>query len=266
MSGDEVFVLIASFVVSLLIWARWYLRLARARTPQSGPGGRLELALAPLLCAAMLFTVLRTRASHDVRDDPRYLLFYMALGAAWVGFGAVLLPLVGLSARDDVVDRGNRAAAPAISGALAGVTLAFAGGNVGDGPGWWVVVFAAGLASVTLVLAGLLLDGLGRASSLVTVERDAAAGLRLGAFFAACGLVLGRAAAGDWVSAGAAVRDFLAVGWPVAPFTLAAAFVDRTARPTPERPQAPVVSWGVVPSLAYVGGALSWILALGPAA
>lgn len=35
-------------------------------------------------------------------------------------------------------------AAYAIVGALAGITFSFARANVGNGPGWWVVVFSAG--------------------------------------------------------------------------------------------------------------------------
>ena len=44
----------------------------------------------------------------------------------------------------------NAAAAMATAGATIGVTLSYAGGNIGDGPGWWVVVFSAAIATAGL--------------------------------------------------------------------------------------------------------------------
>jgi uncharacterized membrane protein YjfL (UPF0719 family) len=122
-----------------------------------------------------------------VRDDPRYLLFYFFPGAMWVSVAVRCLPLVGLSARDDVVERGNSSAALAIAGAILAITLCFAGGNIGDGPGWWVVVFSAGLATVALLLSWLVLETVARVADVVTIERDEAAGLRLGGWLIACG-------------------------------------------------------------------------------
>ena len=59
--------------------------------------------------------------------------------------------------------------------------------NIGDGPGWWVVVFAAGLATAALFAAWLVLAQIGHGVDAVTIDRDLAAGVRLGAFLAACG-------------------------------------------------------------------------------
>ena len=41
---------------------------------------------------------------------------------------------------------------------MLGVTLCYAGGNIGNGPGWWVVVFSAGLSTVALFAAWMVLD------------------------------------------------------------------------------------------------------------
>jgi hypothetical protein len=41
------------------------------------------------------------------------------------------------------LEHGNPAA-----GAILGLTLAFARGNIGNGPGWWVVVFSAGMSTL----------------------------------------------------------------------------------------------------------------------
>ena len=77
---------------------------------------RRLLLVTPFFCVAVLFFVLRKFASHDVRDAPQYLGFYIAMGAAWVGLHRVIFSFAGLSARDDVIERKNRAAGFAISG------------------------------------------------------------------------------------------------------------------------------------------------------
>ena len=48
---------------------------------------------------------------------------------------------------DIVLD--NKAAVFPAAGGFVGVTLIYAGANTGDGPGWWVVLFAAGLGLIT---------------------------------------------------------------------------------------------------------------------
>ncbi|MFN7138845.1 MAG: hypothetical protein ACK4UN_05870 [Limisphaerales bacterium] len=136
MSPDETFVLLASVAITAVLWIKWYWEiLATARLSSRFPD-RFPLVILPVICAGFLFFVLKQYASHDVRDDGTYLLFYMAMGAAWLGTTRSTWRFLGLSARDDVVERKNRAAAYAICGMLIGNTLCFAGGNIGDGPGW----------------------------------------------------------------------------------------------------------------------------------
>jgi hypothetical protein len=188
---------------------------------------------------------------------------YLALGAAWVGLATWPLPMVGLSPRDDVVERGNPAAGPPSAAAVLALTLCFAGGNVGDGPGWWVVLVSAAIATLGLFVAWLALEALSGVSDTVTIERDTAAGLRLAGFLTACGLVLGRAVAGDWVSAGATVADAVPIAAPLAGLIAVAAVLERAARPTPERPGPPVATLGVGPALLYIGGAAAYVAWLG---
>src|SRR5262245_51435630 len=263
MSDDEIGVLIGSVIVSLVCWGAWYVAPTFVRRVGPRRSGLLLLNVAPLLAAAVLFLVLRQAASFDVRDDPRYLLFYMVLGAAWVGFWIRGLAVTGISRRDDVVERVNRSAAIVIAGALIGITLCYAGGNIGDGPGWWVVVFSAGLATITLFAMWLLLEILSGVSETVTVDRDSAAALRLAGFLIAAGLILGRGVAGDWISAEATVRDFVSAAWPVIVLAAVAAVVERVARPTPSTPRPAVVPYGVVPALPYIAGALYQLQRLG---
>ena len=106
------------------------------------------------------------------------------------------------------MERANGSASLAVAGAIIGITLAYAGGNIGDGPGWWVVVFCAALATLALFAAWMLLELASGVSDAVTVDRDPSAGMRLGGFLVACGLILGRSA-GDWISVDATVRDFV---------------------------------------------------------
>ena len=264
MSGDEVVMLVVSAIVALVSWGAWYVAPARVqRVGARAPAWRL-LRLTPLVAAALLWLVLRNAASFDVRDDPRYLAFYLVLGAAWVGVWIRWLAVTGISTRDDVVERSNGSAALAVTGALLGITLAYAGGNVGDGPGWWVVVFSAALATLALFAAWMLLEAISGVSDIVTVDRDPSAGLRLGGFLIACGVILGRSVAGDWVSAEATVRDFVVAAWPVVVLVTVAAIVERAARPTTDSPHPSIFAYGVVPAVLYVAGAAYQVVRLGP--
>lgn len=280
MSGDEVVVLLISGMLSAVAWGMWFTAVARvgrprgspregqpARAPLAGsPLARASVAGAPLVAALLLLAVLRTVAAHDVRDSTLYTTFYMVLGAAWVAVGAWLLPAVGLSARDDALERGNPAAAYAIGGAIVAVALCYAGGNIGDGPGWWVVVFSAALSTGALFLLWLGLDAVTGLADTVTIDRDRAAGIRLAGLLMASGAVLGRAVAGDWVSTAATARDFVLFGWPALLFFVAAAALERSARPTAARPAPDVVTYGALPALVFIAAAFAYIASLGAAA
>jgi uncharacterized membrane protein YjfL (UPF0719 family) len=261
MSPDEIVLTLVSLTGAAVGWGLWYRRPFMVSSRWRG--GRTLLLLAPIAAAALVVVTLETLASFDVRDDIRYLLMYFALGMAWVAAAAACFPLVGISTRDDVLERGNPSAAYAVSGALIGAALCYAGGNIGDGPGWWVVVFASGLATLAFFVTWGLLERLAHVSDVVTIDRDRAAGIRLAGFLIGCGAIFGRAAAGDWVSAEATMRDFLLVAQPVVPLLIVAAVVERLARPTPSRPVPSVSAYGAGPALAYVAVALLHLLWLG---
>lgn len=259
MSAGEAIILVAGFFATLTLWGRYYFLLLAVRRLGAPSDGRLVLALTPALCSVLMYTVLRTVASYDVVSDGRYVGMYFVLGGAWVGAAQLGMGWLGLSARDDVVDRGNGAAAPAVAGALMAFTLCYAGGNIGDGPGWWVVVFAGFLATGGLLLLWAVFERLTGVSELVTVERDDAAGWRLGGLLAAAGLVFGRAVAGDWVSGAATVRDVFGVAWPVLVLLACALLVESAVRPSAERPRLAVTAAGVVPSLCYLLMAVAYV-------
>ena len=263
MSGDELVISFCSMVVAGLTWGAWYAQPRWIRTLRPAATARRLLDIAPVLSAAVLLGVLKVLSAHDVRDDIRYLGLYFLLGAAWVGLAAFCIPVSGISTRDDVMERDNASAAWVIAGAVLGITLCFAGGNIGDGPGWWVVVFSAGLATVGLFVAWLLLEAFSGVSDTVTIDRDLSAGIRVGAYLVACGLLLGRAVAGDWVSARATLRDFSENAWPVFVLLAIAVLVERVARPTHARPVPAVFANGIVPALIFLAGAGMHVLRLG---
>jgi uncharacterized membrane protein YjfL (UPF0719 family) len=242
-----------SLILAGILWLGWLWQVCLQARRCSRFADRWLLLAVPALCAALLWGVLRNLAADDVREAPVYLYLYMVLGAAWLAVAVRFLPLFGLSARDDVVERGNRAAALALSGALLGITLCYAGGNIGNGPGWWVVVFCAALATGALFALWFSLDQVTGLADAVTIDRDPAAGVRAAAFFLGTGLILGRAVAGDWESATATVSDFGAAGWPALVLFLLAVYVERHLRPTAERPNLPLVTHGWLPAAAYLG-------------
>lgn len=236
----------------MALWALWYWAVLPVVPPSLRFGDRRLLIITPLVCAAILYVILKKFASHDVRDAPIYLCFYMVMGAAWTGLGTLVLSFFGLSARDDVLERGNKSAAYAIAGGLIGITLCFSGGNIGDGPGWWVVIFAAALSSSSFLVLWCVLDRLTAMADRITVERDMAAGIRLAGFFLGIGMVLGRAVAGTWVSAEATISDFVRIGWPALLLLGIALPMEKFLRSNFHNLSQGIVLKGAVPAVGYV--------------
>ena len=230
MSGDEVFVTIVSAVIALIGWGVLYARWKHFSI-HNLPRGATALLLAMLpICALLLYWLLRTMASHDVREDWRYLAQYSAMGLAWVRITPSFL-LPGISLRDDFFERRNSSACFAFCGFLIGTLFCFGGGNIGDGPGWWVVVFCAIIATFGLWAIWVAAALCTRVVDLITIDRDPAVGLRLAGFFIGCGLILGRAVAGDWISLDATIGDFVRKAWPT--FILLGLYIvcERLAKP-----------------------------------
>ena len=234
MSGDEVGALLVSGFIALATTWGWIYAIVMPMRFGNGPA-RFPVVIAPVLGWLAILVVLRTLASADVRDEPLYLGFYLLMGIAWVGLGLVFLPWCGLSARDDVGERRNPAATPVMIGAALGLSACYAGANIGDGPGWWCVVWAGGLGTALWFAALALVAGHGHLAETVTVERDPAAGLRLGVFLVLAGIICGRGAAGDWTNALMTVIEFKAA-WPLLPLVMVALMGEKILRPTPERP------------------------------
>lgn len=263
MSGDEILVTLVSGIAGLSALIRWYYHLGKL-SPRCRSGGAVTLlALTPPACLFLLFVILKTLASWDVRDSPTYLAMYLIFGAGWLGLAMHWQPLLGVLPRDDALERGNSAAAFMTGGALLGFSACFAGGNIGDGPGWWVVLFSAGLASVTLYVLWLLLNRATGIVDRITVDRDPGSGFRAGVFLAAAGVVLGRAVAGNWVSTVGTVQDFIATGWPVFVLWGAAVLFEWFFKPVYKPEHRSVATEAIVPAFTFGLIAMFSVLAAG---
>jgi Predicted membrane protein len=262
MSGGEFLLTLVAVALGPVAWALWLVGARSAQGLRRGAGLHV-IAAAVTVSALLLVGVLKTVASFDVVDDIRYQFMYLVLGLAWLRFAAVAFAFVGVSARDDAIERGNSAAAIALAGALVGAALCYVGGNIGDGPGWWVVVFSAVLSTLTSLVFWIVLSLCSPVIDAVVIDRDRATGARLAGFLIAIGLVLGRGVAGDWTSATQTIADF-AVVLPLAGVILMMAIgMERLAHLTPERPQGPMITFGILPALAYLAVAVTGVRVLG---
>jgi len=252
MSGDEVMVTLAALAGGAGGWTFWLYRVGSIGALKPGRSSLTAVVALLIALSGLLLAVLLTLAADDVRHAPQYVFMYFVLGLAWLHVTMQFYPMLGLHPRDDVFERGNRAAQLAWMGAMTGVALCYAGGNIGNGPGWWVVVFAAALATGALVAVWFVLGAWAGLADAVAIDRDRAAGLRLGGALTACGLIFGTAVAGDWVSAPATVADFVMRAWPAVLVVVIALVVERGVRPRPEQPRGPFVASGIAPALLYL--------------
>jgi len=263
MSPDEMTVAAICGALTLFLWGRLFWFAAATYAGARRPDGRTPLLLAPPFSIVVCFLILCTLAAHDVRDSPAYLFLYTLMAAAWLGIGSAIFSVFGISPRDDVLERSNRAASWANAGAMLGLVLCFAGGNVGDGPGWWVVVFSAGLSTLAFFVLWRILDLLTGATESITVDRDQGAGLRLAGALIGLGIILGRAVAGDWHSVKATLADFANAGWPAIALVVVAVLIERFLKPVPDRTPPPVPFDGIIPAVAYVACAAAYVGLIG---
>jgi uncharacterized membrane protein YjfL (UPF0719 family) len=256
----EIYITFAS-IAGAYFWFIWYVhtwpgnlnKLLRKTAPWL-------LVLVPLFSAAIIWYVVVYLAASDVVNNIYYILLYFGLGVLWLKVAEYLFRFLGISAENDIVERSNLAALCAYTGGLFGVALCYAGGNIGEGPGPHAVIICAGMATVAYFLVWFILTAFTEIDYTVTVDRDLAAGIRMGAFLLAAGLILGRSVVGNYYSAGATWNDFLAHGWPVIPLLLIAIVFEHFTRPTVERPLPSATLFGGLPAIIYLGSAIFYLL------
>lgn len=226
MDGFEFLIFIFTTFYTILCISSWYRRLIDSRHPKNTTA-RFVLALLPIITFFIVLYTLRELASFDVVDDSIYILLYILIGYTLVFFGLKLVfCFFDLSWIDDALNNNNKAALFAITGAFLGLVVIYSGANIGDGPGWWCVIFAGGLGLISWILLGVLINKYTQVFERITVERDMYCGIRFGLYLLASGIILGRASAGDWTSFFMTVVEFL-VGWPVLLLALLVVLIER---------------------------------------
>lgn len=228
-SEDETIVLLVGGGLALFCAGNWYYRLSMPSLLPDRGRLRLLLALAPVVGSLGVVAVLMTMAASDVRNAPEYVFLYAAVGTAWVCGAGLSSVYLGVSLRDDVVERHNPAAALMIVAAILSQAIIYSGANVGNGPGWWVVLISGSIAAGCWVIIWLVVNGAVGLHERITVDRDVPAAIRLGALMLAVGWICGRGAAGDWVSFERTVEEF-AVIWPAGVIAALAIATERTLR------------------------------------
>lgn len=260
LSEDEFLVMVGSFATLMILWGRLLLMSSRlGKRLRASSFARNLLFGLPAVIAIALTAMLKSWADVAVREMVLYQIFYVFLGLAWVGVAMWLLGRLGLSLRDDVLERNNVAAAIAIYGLCVALTFAYAGGNFGDGPGWWVVVFTAGLGTASLAVLWIVFNKLTWIVDRITIDRDVGAALHAALLCTAWGVVCMRSAAGNWVDVFETVVDFAPGYLPMLAMFVFAVVVERIIRPL-RAPGSRSLAVSLLAGLVEVGGAIGWVV------
>ncbi|MDF2698873.1 MAG: hypothetical protein K0Q49_429 [Haloplasmataceae bacterium] len=226
----EVIVFLVSIYFTFKVFIGWYVSLNQKWPSNRNRKERLLLGLLPVFSLVIIIYVLNKLASFDVVDSMFYQLVYIFLGFAWLGFGLRLMAkFFDLSWRDDALELNNNAALYTVMGGFLGLTLIYSGANIGDGPGWWCVVFAGALGLITWFILTIFINKFTHIFDRITVERNTPTGIRIGFYLLASGIILGRAVSGDWTSASATIWEFRD-GWPVLILTLLVLVIENLYR------------------------------------
>jgi hypothetical protein len=108
------------------------------------------------------------------------------------------------------------------------------------------------------------MEPIAHVSETITIDRDVAFATRHAGWLVAAGLVIGRAAAGDWHDWPSTYAEMLRLGWPALGLAAFVAVSHRLFRPTPQNPHPPLLTAGVVPALVLIGAAIAYLAVLGP--
>lgn len=254
--------------------------LARNRLLIARPNPGLGILRTAVVLAGAWFAIVLT-AFSDENIVGKYVVLYAALAYACLLWGGLWRPVLGLWSNADVVERGNLAAALVLAGFVLGTMFAFGGALTGEdtscrgangdraacqeiqamdpgatyGTGGWHVVLAFFLLAYFELRANMaLVDRLGGGlATQARLDRDASAGLLLGAVAVASGLIAGRAAAGDFSGWGPAWADYARRLWPILIVPAVGALAGFL---TTDRPRRGL--WRGITAIALVAAAGAW--------
>ena len=213
--------------------------------------------------AALIALLLNHWGAVEVRGHAEVLTPLTGVAIVWLWFLGGLFSVLGISRWEDAIHRRNAAALTALCGALTGAAWLYAAGAFGEGEDYGQNVFCTGLGTLAWFGLWLVLELGGKVARSVAEERDLATGLRLAGCLLATSLILGRALAGNWHSAGETLRDFATDGWPAGLLTLVAVSVERRLRPSRAVPFPNWRTAGLAPALGYLAAAAGWLWHLG---
>lgn len=177
-----------------------------------------------VITLTLLFLHLRYLASYDVINSPYYIVGYMSFGFLWSCFSVECMENVtDIHFDQDIRERNNNSASIVHGAFIISSGITFSGANVGNGPGWEVVLFTASLSTIFLLIMTFMINIVAQYSEKVTVLRDQNAAIRFSAHLIGTSIILDRAAAGDWISASATINDYFCRIWflPFLLFSLA---------------------------------------------
>jgi len=219
------------------------------------------------LCAVAALTfvavTLEFWGAAEIRATVSEVFFLTLMAAVWLILATKLFPWMGLSLRDDVVERKNLSALIILCGGVLALGIIYAGANLGEGPSFTNNFFCDVIGSASFFLLWFLLELFGKVSRSIAEERDLATGLRTCGLLLAFGLIIGRALAGDWHSKTATVQEFIRDGWPAAILLVLALIVEPFARPNRRQPFPPWPAYGLAPAAVYISLAAGWLWHLG---
>ena len=256
-SDDEWLFFFAAAAIVVVGGVRYYRPLLSIPLMNRSHGRRAVLALLPVVAVVPTCVVLNRWADARVVGHLGYSVLFIVGGLAWVFAAAELLGVLGVSIRDDVLERDNTAALIAVSGMLLGVGVVYALCNIGSGPTIWTTILPAPVATALLVGLAILVELLGATvADAVTIDRDIATALRVGGVALGGAVILGRAGAGDWISWPQTWADMAAHGWPAVVLAIAAGGMHRLLRPNAARPRPPIFQFGIVPAVLLLAASI----------
>lgn len=231
MSGDEVLVLVASVIVSVRGLVNWQSTLNASTTLTRARRSIAAFYLVPLFCVMVMLATLIGFSASNVKDDWRYITLFLTLGFAWLFAAGHAFSFLGMSLPMDAVQQANEAAKKALLGALIGVTAVYCGAQIGEGDTIWTTIIPAFIGTSVLLILWLAFELATDVSEAVILDHDSASAYQLAGLIIGNGIILGRAAAGDWHGLEPTIRDFVVLGSPVIPLTAVAAIIHRWSRP-----------------------------------
>lgn len=205
----EIILLIISSIVSWIFLSRWYQYIFKNTRMRQNTFPCGALCLLPALSFIIIIYTLTFLAAQDVTSSIFWIFFYVPVGFLWLSLGIFsMFAFFDLSWIDDAINMNNPAAQITIICGGLGLTLIYAGANIGNGPGWWCIFFAGGLGVISWFCLGILINCITKAFVRITVGRDILCGIRTGSYLLANGIIFGRAVAGDWTSFSRTIAEF----------------------------------------------------------